>query len=118
MKVAVSLATAFLIAIETPANADPYNLTGNDLLMQCEEPNAYFAQGMCYGYVLSVADVYLASQVPEPLRICMGSGVTRKQLVDVTVAFLRSHPEERHYIAAGIVWEALHNAFPCKSNSP
>jgi Ssp1 endopeptidase immunity protein Rap1a len=113
MKVAISLATAFIFAMETPANADSYTLTGNQLLTKCEQQDL-FSQGMCYGYVLGVADHYLANQ--EPLRICMGSGVTYKQAVDVTVAFLQSRPEKRHYIAEGLVWEALHNAFPCKSN--
>jgi hypothetical protein len=116
MKVAISLATAFLFAMETPVNADSYALTGNQLLELCVEQN-YFSQGMCYGYAMGVADHYLANRLEEPLRICMGSEVTRKQIADVTIAFLQSHPEKRHYIAEGVVWEALHNAFPCKSNS-
>jgi hypothetical protein len=117
MKVATSLATAFFFAMGTPANADPYTATGNQLLTLCVEQNG-FSQGICYGYAMGIADYYLSSQVPEHLRICISSEVTRKQIADVTIAYLKSHPEKRHYIAAGIVWEALHNAFPCKGNSP
>jgi hypothetical protein len=110
MKVAISLATAFIFAMETPANADSYTVTGNQLLAMCVGEQNLFSQGICYGYVMAVADHFLASQVPESLRICLASGVTRKQIADVTIAFLQSHPEKRHYIAHGIVWEALHNA--------
>jgi hypothetical protein len=116
MKAALSLATALVFALQTPANADLYNVNGNQLLTMCVEKND-LTQGVCIGYVISIADVYLASHIPEPMRICMSSEATRQQLVDVTVAFLRSHPEQRHFIAAGVVWDALHTAFPCKSNS-
>ena len=116
MKVAISLATAFIFAMGTPANADTYNLIGNKLLELCGAQDP-FPQGICIGYVISIADVYLAGHIPEPMRICMSPEVTRQQIRDVTVAFLRSHPEQRHFIAAGVVWDALHTAFPCKSNS-
>ena len=96
--------------METPANADMYTVTGNQLLTMCVEQNN-FSQGQCYGYVMAVADHYLASHIEEPLRICMSGGVTRKQIVDVTVAFLQSRPEKRHYIAEGVVWEALRTAW-------
>jgi hypothetical protein len=116
MKAGLSLATALVFALQTPANADTYNLTGNKLLELCGAQDP-FPQGVCIGYVVGIADVYLAGVIPEPMRICMTSEVTRKHMVDVTVAFLQSHPEQRHFIAAGVVWEALHTAFPCKSNS-
>jgi Rap1a immunity proteins len=109
------LATALVFAMQAPANADLYNVNGNQLLTMCVEKND-LTQGICIGYVMGIADVYLASFIAESLRICMSSEVTRKQIVDVTVAFLQSHPEQRHFIAVGLVWDALHTAFPCKSN--
>ena len=110
-----TLATALVFAVQAPANADSYTMTGNQLLTFCEGQNS-FSQGMCQGYVLGVADHYLTNGIDDILRICIVSRVTRKQVVDVAVAFLQSRPEKRQYIAEGVVWEALHDAFPCKSN--
>jgi hypothetical protein len=111
----ISLAIALVFAMQAPARADSYTMTGNQLLTFCEGQNS-FSQGVCQGYVLGVADHYLTNGIDEILRICIVSRVTRKQVVDVAVAFLQSRPEKRQYIAEGVVWEALHDAFPCKSN--
>jgi len=86
------------------ANEVENYLSGNDLWEWCKGGN----DSACMGYVLGVVDQWLRTKP----RIC-AEGVTRGQITDVVIKFLRDEPENRHYVAASIVELAASRAFAC-----
>jgi hypothetical protein len=88
---------------------------GNELYGQClGTPSQQVA---CISYITGVADGIAASQTasdPAPYRVCIPiDQVDRRQLMDITVKFLREHPANRNLHASVLVFVALQNAFPC-----
>ena len=70
------------------------------------------------GYVSGVADSDVITISLDSRRICIPSGVTNGQIVDVVFKFLDAKPEIRHLSAAHLSREAMRNAWTCpKSNS-
>jgi hypothetical protein len=61
--------------------------------------------------VLGVADT-LASDVIH--FICLDGHITRGQLRDIAMKYLRDHPQELHFSAHSEIGVALMKAFPCK----
>lgn len=106
----LSSMAACIIGIAAPTSAA--FVDGNKLLATCEsEHHSDF--GDCIGYITGVADVLQKTEI-NGFTACLPSNVTRGQIRDVVVRDLRSNPANRHYIATGLVAEALYKAFPCK----
>lgn len=103
-----------LLATALPGPARAGYVTGADLLMLCEDPDGSgFAELHCLGYVTAIADV-LEQNAVNGLRACVpDAGVDGGQLADSVKAYLRRHPERGAYGAAGLVADALGEAFPC-----
>ena len=91
-------------------------LSGNKLLEHCEKGGASFAEGYCWGYVIGLADRSISAENierksdPSP---CISAGATVRQMVRVTVKYLRENPGKLHLDAAQLVWKGLARAFPC-----
>ena len=70
----------------------------------------------CYGYIEGVSDalqsMYNALQIKHGM-FCVPLGADSKQLADITINYIRDHPEKRHYVASEEVALALQHAFPC-----
>ena len=72
-------------------------------------------------YNSGLADGFVAGVVEASPNICLPifrgdpskSEVTRGQIIDITVRFLESHPEQRHLSAALLVIRAISEKFPC-----
>jgi Rap1a immunity proteins len=64
------------------------------------------------GYVAAIADASGQRGV-EGRRTCAPPNVTLQQDVDVVKRYLEMHPEQRQYVAEGLVALALSEAFPC-----
>jgi hypothetical protein len=90
---------------------------GNVLLQQCGSHES-FTDGVCAGYVTAVADAMgnarTSGETVNGLRACIPYGVTRQQVHDVGLRFLRAHPELRHRAAFGFMVQAIAEAFPCR----
>jgi hypothetical protein len=88
--------------------------SGNGLYQYCTAQQ----EMLCYGYVEGILDMTLFAEETMRLRysICTPQGVTSRELVDVVVKYLKNNPEKRHFTAAGEVWGALSEAFPCAKN--
>lgn len=90
------------IALSSPAKAE----TGNSLLPLCtsksEQQLAY-----CQGFVTGA---WLATSTP----VCVPNGATPRQLIDVSVRYIKDHPKDRGTLASELIARALHEAFPCK----
>ena len=95
--------------------ADNYESTesGNTLLAKCVGPPE--GQLVCVGYTTGVYDMInlLEATNAVPKRHCFPPGVTRLQIHDVVVRYLQDHPDRRHSGAAGLVGDALQEAWPC-----
>lgn|SRR5579863_1187167 len=83
--------------------------TGNTLLTSCTAPNL----DVCLGYIQGISDAMALGSLVNKSRACVPSGVSGRQLIDITVEFLKSHASIRHAQAASIVAVALANSFPC-----
>jgi len=88
--------------------------TGNDLLRYCSKhvTNPFY-NGLCSGYTIAIADVMVIDSVAG-FRACFPATVTRGRLLEVSMQYLRAHPEQLHYTAVCLVAAALSEAFPCK----
>jgi len=94
-----------------PAAAGQF-MDGNKLLALCASSDPY--DGLeCTGYIKGVADA-LAFQMDSQKRpLCMPDRATAKQLVAVTVAWLRDNIPERDYPAVATVGIAIAKKWKC-----
>ena len=91
--------------------------TGNRLWEFCgDDPQGL----LCSGYVAGVADAMLQNDLMAKnsegvggWHACFRTHPTVGQLANVVKQWLQSHPEKRDNGAAGLVAEALQEAFPC-----
>ena len=83
--------------------------SGNDLLAECSAPPGTTPFVACSAYVVGVADALRITKF-----VCTPQNAVASQLVDIVLNRLRSHPEARHYGAAGEVALALRQTFPCR----
>jgi hypothetical protein len=92
------------------ASSASANDTGNDLYGWCQERPDSFRRGMCYGLITAYYEAVLTTYDCPTAE----APVTREQVVDVVMKFLREHPEERHIAAQWIANVALFQGFRCK----
>jgi hypothetical protein len=87
--------------------------SGNTLLAKCVGPAE--TQLVCAGYTAGIYDMVnlLETTNAVPKLHCFPSGVTRLQIHDAVVHYLQDHPDQRHAGAAGLVRDALQDAWPC-----
>jgi hypothetical protein len=105
---------SLLLLASLPAAAGYDN--GNRLYEDCSSAN-YFNRGYCGGYVVGIVDAIESlqrSRVMASTTLCIPDDVSKGQLVDVVTKYLGDNPQKRTREAAGLVPEALNDAFPCK----
>ena len=117
-------------------------LTGAELLDRCSVAvrmleggsgtyEEHWANGFCLAYVLGFGDGMRigsfkvvvntvktndATAIPDTFggtEVCAPSDATGEQAVRVVLKYLQGHPQLLHKPAGELVWEALHEAFPC-----
>lgn len=100
-----------LISFSTPAYANIKS--GNDLLRLCEDVRSHVSWGLCYGYLDGIIDrSYLAESMnPGSQLLCLPDNGTNEQIFDVVIAYLKKHPDKRHFGAGALVVTALREAF-------
>ena len=77
--------------------------TGNDLMQHCiAAPDSF-----CAGYIGGVVDTSHA-------MFCFPPEVTKRQIINITIMYLRDHPENLELFAPSLVIKAMRAAFPCK----
>jgi hypothetical protein len=85
--------------------------TGNQLYQDCTSPNVVG----CLNYIMGVVDTISAYQASgHAARLLCAPPAPGKQLMDVVVRWLETHPEDRHLGAAALTSQALHEAWPCR----
>ena len=113
-RLAAAVATAVALAcLPASAQAQGAFYSGNQLWSRCSADNHY-EMGVCMGFVMGVADAMAAGSAILGSRACLPQQSTGEQAQDVVMRYLEQHPEWRHQPAAGLVADALAEAFPCK----
>jgi len=72
--------------------------------------------GVCLGFIYGMAEmhnVYRALYPQAATIFCLPRGFTGRQGARVVVRYLDTHPERLHEPGAGLIIEALREAFPC-----
>lgn len=111
-----------MAALATPAFADYYD--GNELygLLQANSQfrltkrattQQAYESGIAQGYVGGVQDSANGQPVNGFLFFCVPSEVKGSQAEEITLNYLKAHPEERHLPAKTLVIWALAEKFPC-----
>lgn len=103
---------AVVLSFSYPATAQIPELNpsvGNGLLALCEDDQeGSFRRGLCFGYIHGVSNTGRALGL-----LCFPAGVNNKQVDDIVISGLRTHPEERHRDSWALVLRYLQAAFPC-----
>ena len=88
--------------------------TGGEVLQTCEDESDIMIVS-CIDYLMGVADTFsLVMKTSHVAKvICIPPKVNGGQLSKVVVKYLNEHPEDLHYTAAGEVFYAYREAFPC-----
>lgn len=116
MRPALSVLVCGLISIlislaPRPAAAGEF-MDGNMLLTLCTSPDPY--NGLeCTGYIKGVADAVFFQADGPRLALCMPGPVTAKELVDVTVRWLRGNPPEMSNSAVTTIGIAIAERWKC-----
>ena len=98
-----NLIVAAVLAAPMVGTVQAKPTTGNDLMQHCiAAPDSF-----CAGYVGGVIDTSHA-------LFCFPPVVTKRQIINITILYLRDHPEKLHLFAPGLVIKAMRAAFPCK----
>ena len=77
----------------------------------------------CIGYVSGVVDgvfwevafVGAKGSKEPPKPYCLPENTENGQLIRIVMKYIRNHPEEAHQKTAFLIFNALGEAFPCKS---
>lgn len=101
------LAAIITIALSSPARAEFH--TGNSLLSLCNSMEIT-DRFDCLGYTTGVSDA------AQWRHFCPPEGITRGQIRDIIVAYLRQNPDVRHKTADILAAIALARVWPCQSN--
>lgn len=107
MKVLLQVACVMTIVASAvlPRAASAFTLDGNQLFELCTAQNP-----LCTGYVMGVADARDNDQ--SGISFCIPGGVSKTQLHDVVLKYLRKNPDRR-FPAPLLVSAAFAEVFQC-----
>jgi hypothetical protein len=100
------MTTAALAALISLSYAQSIPVDGNTWLSACTSPRTSPSYSLCVGYVRGFADGLITRENWPP------SNVTTTQLIDVSVRYLRNHPEIRHTAVNALLLKAFNEAWP------
>lgn len=99
------LVVAAFLAISMAGTVRASLTTGNDLMQHCiAAPDSF-----CAGYIGGVIDTSHA-------MFCFPPEATKRQIINITIMYLRDHPEKLGLFAPSLVIKAVRAAFPCKDD--
>lgn len=99
----IKLITTAVLAASLIGTVQARMTTGHDLMQHCiDAPDSF-----CAGYVGGVIDSNNA-------LFCFPPEVTKRQILNITILFLRDNPKKLGMYAPNLVIKAMRIAFPCK----
>ena len=100
-----NLIVAAVLAVSMVGTVEAGLTTGNHLMKHCiSAPDSF-----CAGYIKGVIDTNHA-------LFCVPPKVTNRQIINITIMYLRDHPEKHGLFAPSLVIRATQAAFPCKDD--
>lgn len=97
-----NLILAAALAVSMAGTAQARLTTGADLMQHCiAAPDSF-----CAGYIGGVIDTSHA-------LFCFPPDVTKRQIINSTIMYLRDHPEKLEMYAPNLVIKAMRIEFPC-----
>lgn len=108
-----------ILLLGAPASGARGIESGNDLLSWCDDEPG-FGSGICNGFITGVTYGIQADRAlsKRSMPFCTRDGVSRGQIKDVVIAFIKAHPSVRDQSAAGLIEFAMIEAFPCAAPAP
>jgi len=97
-----NLIVATVLAASLAGHARAVQTTGNDLMQHCQKAPDSF----CAGYIGGVIDTSHA-------LFCFPPDVSKRQIINNTIMFLRDNPKKLHLFAPSLVIMATRSGFPC-----
>ena len=111
----ITAAVLLRTVIYSNVSAESENVSGASLKRICAsflEVPKNTSDGMCVGYVVGIMSVMDYINV-----LCLPEKSTHAQATLVVQKYLSDHPEKLHANAEELVFDALHEAFPCTDQS-
>jgi hypothetical protein len=96
------LAAVMAVSMTGIVQAD-HLTTGNDLMQHCVASPDNF----CAGYIGGVIDT-------SHTLFCFPPEVTKREIINITIVFMRDHPDKLGLYAPNLIIKAMRVAFPCK----
>ena len=119
-RVAVCMILCLSVLLVRPSHA----ITGNDVLtVMCKDAQHRRCRGFYAGVLEGifaassfVATMHTGVQVgwTQALGLCIPDAVTRSQLTEIAIEYLRRNPAVTHEQAAGLAIVAWNDAFACE----
>jgi len=101
----INLMIAAVLTVSMFGTVQARLTTGNDLMQHCvAAPDSF-----CAGYVGGVIDT-------SHTLFCIPPDATKRQIIKITIMYLRDHPEKLGLFAPSLVIKATQAAFPCKDD--
>jgi Rap1a immunity proteins len=88
---------------------------GNNLQRFCGAERKSGEYAMCWSYVGAILEVVNNNSI-YGLKVCLPPLFNADKAVDVTVKWLRDHPESGIEAASLVTTKALAQAYPCKTS--
>jgi hypothetical protein len=116
LMLAAAAAAALAVALPNDATAGFQN--GNKLHDICVDGASKPLEfGLCVGYIEGAYDTLVFSRETTGEKngsACVPLQASVRQITELVVAFLKAHPETRHYSAPSLISDALDDAFKCR----
>jgi len=72
-------------------------------------------RGVCFGYIMGVADSLASPDGLFGLSACLPDAITAPQLKELAISQIEKHPDWSSLAAAPVVALALSNGYPCRN---
>lgn len=109
--IAVLLLVSGASGAEAPAHAEASNFVSGAKLYEICEKDGLEASSVCSSYIIGAVDQLEMMRGMAGKPTCILDGVNTTTLVDLTKAFMRNHPEDRHFPGSSMPYWALVEAY-------
>lgn len=110
-----SITLILLIVSSVQASSSSSFLRANQLYSLCNS-DIKSENAFCEGYIGGINDSLYSGHLGNIFKVCYPAGVTIQQLRLVLIQYFETIPDKLHYVADGVVAEALANTFQCQEN--
>ena len=107
------LITTLSIFSSAQANSSSSFLRANQLYHLCSS-DSKIDNAVCDGYIMGINDSMYSGHLGNIFKVCPPPGVIPSQVRLIVVKHMQTIPEKLHFVADGVVAEALAMPFQCQ----